>query len=421
MAQAPGKTTWKDGELMSANLKVEQFVKVTPAQVYFAFTRAIGLSEWLCDFATVAPRPGGRIYLWWHGDFYSAGEYKSLEENKSIVFIWHSRQDPAPSQVAVKLEEKDGGTLVSLIQTIPDGKYWEENSHEFLQEWTRSLANLAQVLETGLDKRTFDRPMLGINISDFNPSIAKAMGVPVSDGIRLDFLPKKMGAFRAGLCKDDVVVALDGQPITSDYGSLVMALQGKKGGDKVQVDFYRGPEKKTLAMELASRPVPQIPWEPAVLAKVIRVKYDEGLVALEKSFEGVSEDEAEQRPKQDEWNAKEVLAHLIQTERHWLENLDDVIGGYPRLSDDWAGNSSLHVSATSTAYKTVRGLLDEMKRLSDEMVAYVSIFPQAFVARKASYFQTAIMLLEGSLPHILSHIDQIQTAVTKAKRQSKIN
>jgi hypothetical protein len=164
-------------------------------------------------------------------------------------------------------------------------------------------------------------------------------------------------------------------------------------------------------MQLFSRPVPQIPWEPAGLAIAVRSKYDEGLAALEKSFVGVSESQAELRPAPEEWNAKEVLAHLVQTERHWLENLDDVVGGYPRLSDDWAGNITLHVSATAVAYKTIRGLLDEMKRLSDEMVAYVTVLPPGFVARKASYFQAANMLLEGSLPHILSHIDQIQSAI----------
>jgi uncharacterized protein YndB with AHSA1/START domain len=400
---------------MSTNLKIEQFINATPSQVYFAFTHAIGLTEWMCDFATVAPRPGGRLYLWWHGDFYTAGEYISLEKDKSIIFKWHSRQDPAPSQVTVTLEVQNGGTLVRLIQTVPDGQYWAEKSQQFQQEWTGTLGNLAQVLETGVDKRTFDRPMLGINISDFNASIAKTMCVPVSDGIRLDILPEEMGAYQAGLRKDDVIIALDHKPITSDFGSLIMALKGKKGGDNVQVDFYRGAERRTLSMELTRRPVPKIPWEPAVLAKTIRVKYDEGLAALEKALKGVCEADADQRPAPDEWNAKEVLAHLIQTERHWLENLDDVIGGYPRLSDDWAGNSTLHVIATASAYKTVRGLLDELKRLSDEMVAYAASFPPEFIARKASYFQATTMLLEGSLPHILSHINQIQTAIAKDK------
>jgi hypothetical protein len=371
----------------------------------------------MCDFATVVPRPGGRMYLWWHGDYYSAGEYISLEENKTILFKWHARQDPAPSHVSVTLEGKHDWTLVNLVHTVPEGEYWKENSQRFQQEWTWTLANLAQVLETGLDKRTFDRPMLGINISDFNASIAKGMGVPVSDGIRLDFLPEEMGAYQAGLRKDDVIFALGGKPITSDLGSLVLALQGKKGGDKVEVVFYRGPEKRTLTMELARRPVPQIPWEPAGLAKAVQSKYDEGLAALENAFAGVSEANADLRPAPEEWGAREVLAHLIQTERHWLENLDDMIGGYPRLSDDWAGNITLHVFATAAAYGTVRGLLDEMRRLSDEMVAYVTALPPEFVARKASYFRAAYMLLEESLPHILSHLDQIQSAIANARKK----
>jgi len=402
---------------MPITVKAEQPVKATPAQVFFAFTHAMSLTEWMCDFASVAPRPGGRMYLWWHGDFYSAGEFISLEENRSIIFTWHARWDPAPSQVAVTLKEEDGSTLVSLVHTTPEGEYWSEHAKGFQQEWTLTLANLARVLETGLDKRTFNRPMLGINLSDFNPTIAKAMRVPVNVGMRLDFLPEEMGAYKAGLRKDDVVVALAGKPITNDFGSLVTALEGKKGGDRVEVVFYRGPEKCTLTMELTRRPIPQIPWEPAELARAIQTKYDEGLAALEKSLTGVSEAEANQRPAPTEWNAKEVLAHLIQNERHWLENLDDVIGGYPRVSDDWAGNNTIHTRATAAAYKTMRGLLDELKRLSEEMVMYVAALPVEFVAHKASYFQVANMLMEGSLPHILSHIDQIESAIANARRK----
>ena len=404
---------------MTTTVKSEQFIKAAPSSVFFAFTHAISLTEWLCDFATVAPRPGGRMYLWWHGDFYSAGEYLMLEENKSIKFKWFARFDPAASEVTISLKEHNGDTLVVLDHTVPDGEGWVERAKAFKAEWDITLPNLAQVLETGLDKRTFDRPMLGINISDFNAEIAKTMRVPVKDGIRLDFLPEEMGAYKAGLRKDDVLVSLGGKPITNDFGSLIQALQGKKGGDKVEVVFYRGPEKRTLTMELSKRPIPQIPWDAAGLVKTVRAKYEEGLAALEKAFVGVSEADADLEPAAGEWSAKETLAHLIQTERHWLENLDDLVGGYPRLSDDWAGNSTIHARATVVAYKTIRGLLDEMKRLADEMVAYTSVLPGEFIARKASYFQAANMLLEGSLPHILSHIDQIQNAIAVARMIEK--
>lgn len=42
---------------MSTTVTSEQFVKASPAQVYYALTHASALHEWLCDFATVAPRP----------------------------------------------------------------------------------------------------------------------------------------------------------------------------------------------------------------------------------------------------------------------------------------------------------------------------------------------------------------------------
>jgi len=190
------------------------------------------------------------------------------------------------------------------------------------------------------------------------------LGVPVTQGTRIDSPLETMGAYKAGLRKDDVLVQFNGKPITNDFGSLVTALQGKKGGDEVEVVFYRGPEKKTVIMELSKRPVPEIPWQPAELARQVRAKYDESLAALEQCFQGVTEAEADHEPAAGEWSAKQTLAHLIQTERNWIANLDDVVGGYERLADDWGGNLPAHINATLMAYKNVRGLLAELKRLA---------------------------------------------------------
>jgi uncharacterized protein YndB with AHSA1/START domain len=402
---------------MPVTLKVEKTIKVTPAQVYYAFTHAGALTEWMCDYATVAARPGGRIYLWWHGDFYSSGEYISLEENKSIVFQWRARLDPCTTQVAIFLTFKGDGTLVSLVQDLPEGDYWKENSGRFKEEWIWTLDNLAQVLETGLDKRTFDRPMLGINMSDFNAEIARSLGVPVKDGIRLDFLPESMSAYKAGLRKDDVLISLGGQPITNDFGSLIMALQGKQVGDKLEAVYFRGPEKCTAVVELGKRPIPQIPWNTQELAKLTRATYAEALAKVDAVFLGVSEEEGDHEPAPGEWSAKETLAHLIHNERHWLENLDDVIGGYPRVSDDWTGNSTLHTRATVAAFGKIPALLTELRRMADEMVAYITLLPADFISRKASYFQTVNMLLDGSLPHLTSHLEQMENAIKEARKK----
>ena len=400
---------------MTTTITSEQFIKATPKQVYYALTHATALHEWLCDFATVAPRPGGRMYLWWHGDFYSAGEYIALEENKYVKFKWFARNDPAATEVTLMLTPKEVGTLVVLNHIVPDGDEWRQRAQGFKTEWDSTLPNLASVLETGLDRRTFDRPMLGINISDFSPEIAKNLQVPVSQGVRLDDVRPDMGAHAAGLRKDDVIVELDGKPITNDYGSFVAALTGKKGGDKVQVVFYRGPQKKKVTMELTKRPIPDISWNPVELAKQIRLKYNDSLSRLEACFKDVSEVDADRESAPGEWSAKQTLAHLIQSERGWIANLDDSVGGYERLSDDWGGNLPAHINATVEAYGTVRGLMDELKRLSDEMVAFLAALPKSFMERKASYFQTAAQMLELE-SHTLSHIDQINAALSVTRK-----
>jgi uncharacterized protein YndB with AHSA1/START domain len=402
---------------MSIKVSSEQLVHATPEQVYFAFTRAISLHEWLCDYATVAPRPGGRMYLWWHGDFYSAGEFIALEENKSIKFKWFSRSDPAPSEVTVTIIPKGSQTLVRLDHAVPDGDEWEKRAIAFKQEWDSTLPNLVSVLETGMDKRIFDRPMLGINISDFNPEIARKMGVPVHEGIRLDDVRPGMGAHAAGLCKDDVIVEMNGQPVTNDFGTFISALAGKKGGDSVPVVYYRGSTKHTITMELSKRPTPDIPWAAKELARQLRETYDQSIGRLADCLQGASESDAGFEPAPGEWSAKQVLAHLIQTERNTLSNLDDAVGGYERLSDDWGGNIPSHINATVSAYGTVQGLLDDLKRLAVEMIAFVAELPASYVERKSSYFIYASQLLElGS--HTTSHVEQIKAALSSARQIS---
>ena len=111
-----------------------------------------------------------------------------------------------------------------------------------------------------------------------------------------------------------MLVQIDDQPIT-DYASLTNARQGHAAGDRLMVGYYRGPERRSVSMELSRRPLPTILWNCLELLRAVAGHYAVTYQALRDFFADVSEAEASHRPAAAEWSAKEVLAHLIHSER----------------------------------------------------------------------------------------------------------
>jgi uncharacterized protein YndB with AHSA1/START domain len=396
------------------SVTAEISIQVPVRFAYRAFTNSTSLREWLCDAATVEARPRGRMYLWWRGDFYSSGHFIELEENKRVVFQWHSNQDPEPTTVTVTVTEQDGGTHLTLDHAVPNEGSWMLIAAEFLKHWEASLQNLKSVLETGIDLRIANRPMLGIIPGDFSPDQAEALGVPVRDGMRLDGVVDGMGAQAAGLQKDDVIVEMAGKPITSDFNTLPLALAGKKGGDTVEVVLYRGAEKKTVAMQLSKRPMPDVPFDPAELAGKAREGYTPALAELEKCFEGYNDGQAMKRPAPGEWSALEVVAHLIQEERFNVLRLGGLVNGFELTSDGYGGNVNAAMEATVRANPSIPLMLDALRRSVEEILAYTELLPEEFAANKGSYYRFGSALLQPDL-HLAAHIQQIKDALAAAK------
>jgi len=395
-----------------ATVSTEIFVKASAKTAYRAFTNSTSIREWLCDVATVEPHPKGRMYLWWRGDFYSSGHYLELEENKKIKFRWHGNSDSAPTEVTVSVIGKDGGVLIRLDQEAPD----EKMAETFRENWVERLGNLKSVLETGIDLRIANRPMLGILPGDFTEEQAVALGVPVREGLRLDGLVAGMGAERAGLKKDDVLVGMAGNPITSDFNSLPTAIEGKKGGDKIEVVFYRGPEKKTVMMELSKRPMPDVPFKPAELEKQARELYEAGLAEVEKCFEGVKDADAMQRPEPQEWSALEIIAHLIHGERNNQIFLAGVIDGYEPVTDGFGTNVHAQVQATVKANPSVALMMSALRRAVEETLAMTTFIPNDFATNnKGSYYRFGFGLLQPNF-HITAHTQQIKGTLAAVRK-----
>ncbi len=394
---------------VSAEVHVHAPLKLT----YRAFTNSTSLREWLCDVATVDPHPRGRMYLWWRGDFYSSGHYLELDEDKRLKFRWFSSIDPAPTEVTVTVTEMDGGTLIRMDHEVPDDSAWSKLAEGFRAEWTGSLENLKSVLETGLDLRIANRPMLGIFPGDFTEEQAGVLGVPVREGMRLDGVVDGMGAQKCGLQANDVIIEMAGHPIRNDAYSLPNAIAGKKGGDKIEVVFYRGAERKTVTMELSRRPMPEVPFNAVELAGKARELYKAGLAEVEGCFEGATDAQAIARPAPQEWSALETVAHLIQGERFNQTYLTSLVDGYELVNDGFGSNVHAQVQATVAANPSIELMLSELRRAAEETLAYVSFLPDEFVANKGSFYRFGSVLLQPNF-HLTGHTQQIKDAISAA-------
>ena len=402
--------------MSSQALSFTQLIESPPESVYDAFTNATQLREWLCNVATVVPRPGGRIYLWWNSGYYSSSEFTLTEPGKEVSFTWHGRGEPAPTQVKVTFKAQDGGTLVSLDHSgMGTGDEWEQTISEMEKGWKTSLKNLASVQETGEDIRFVMRPMLGIILDEFNPEIARRLGTPTSEGIRLSGTVEGMGADSADLQADDVIVSMGGIE-TIDGNSLNNVLSVHRAGDEIEIVFYREGEKMSVMMELSRRPIPDIPLTTKELADAVEILYNEIKSMLDEFLVGVTEEEASFKPAPDAWSLKGNLAHFIQGERFYQQYISELVDGYERFADDYGGNCDAFINATIAAYPTIKEMVQEYKSNMAETLYFLANLPDEFVARKGTYWRLAYGLLQDPY-HLTSHLEQMQATLDATRKK----
>ena len=402
---------------MTRSLKYIQPVNAPVSQLFRAFTNATALREWLCDIATVDLKPGGRFYIAWHNGYYVCGEFTFIEPQRQVFWTWHGRGEPAPTRVEVTLQSSgESSTLLTLEHLgLGNTTIWEKAREEMARGWNNALKNLASVLEQGPDLRIINRPMLGVSFGEFDSRRAAMLGIPVETGMRVEGVFEGFSAQKAGLMKNDVLIALGGQPC-NDFPGVLRILESYQAGDTLEVVFYRGAEKKQLLLELSQRPQPKIPSTPQALSRAVQSLYARANDMLEEALQGVSESEAEFKPAQEEWSIKEVIAHLIHVERDTQAYINDVVFSQERVSDGYSDNLNARVAATASVFRTTSHLLDELKRAEDETIFLLRELPENFVANKGSFWRLAFQLLQLEFPaHTQEHVDQIRANLKSAR------
>lgn len=381
-------------------ITVNRSVAASAAEVYRAFTNATGLREWFCDSAQTQVRVGGRVFFGWHDGNALVGKFAKLSPNKKIVMdIRASEGDTDRSQLTVSLSERNGKTHITLTDHS-DGRDWLDISHAIEHGWNDSLDNLKSVMETGVDLRISEKPMLGISFS-----------AQQGKGVTLDSVVAGMAAQQGGLQKGDTILAIEDHK-TDDFAALDVALKMHKAGDTVTIAYVRAGKKYRAPMTLSKRPMPENrPSTAEDLAAVVQALYDHNHKALKAILKGANETQAARAPSTGEWNAKQILAHLILNERyvHWW--LGTVIGSQEAVQDEWEGNISPTIDALVEAHGTLKALFNAL--LTDRRTSVVLLrhLPPEVVARKGSFSRIAANMLDGWGLHGDEHLEQLKAAL----------
>ena len=213
-----------------------------------------------------------------------------------------------------------------------------------------------------------------------------------------------LGAEQAGLQKGDLIKSVQGLSV-ENYAVFDEALQDLSVGDSIEMVFIRDGQEKMCTIILSERPHPDLPSTAQGLSETLAGIFSSANAKLDELFEDVSDTQAEYRPAPGEWNSKEVLAHVIASERDTIPWVSSYLQG----KDTFIYTSLLpaRIKSIQAAFPLIPDLRDELVRSQDEQVYMLAELPPEFVSRKSSYSRLASNILEGTSVHYKEHLQQI--------------
>jgi S1-C subfamily serine protease len=127
------------------------------------------------------------------------------------------------------------------------------------------ISTAKQIAQDLITEGRVRRASMGVEARVLTPAVAEALGLPESEGLLIERVipggPAERAGLRGGdrqavlglrriLLGGDVVTSIDGRPVT-DQMDLNLALNRKRPGDSIQVEYYRGGQKMHTQVTLA--------------------------------------------------------------------------------------------------------------------------------------------------------------------------
>jgi serine protease Do len=194
------------------------------------------------------------------------------------------------------------------------------------------------------DKGEVTRGWLGVGIQDLTPELAEYYGMAKRKGVLVTQVFKDDPADKAGIKKNDIIVALNGQPVSTGR-ELSSIIANTPVGEKTKINLLRNGKEKTLTATVAKRE------DKDLLADAGQKKSDAlGLQVAELSPEraqqfGLAKDESgvlivdvenDSRAEKSGVRVGDVVKGI---NRQKVENLDD----YNNIMDKADKNEPLHM------------------------------------------------------------------------------
>ena len=108
--------------------------------------------------------------------------------------------------------------------------------------------NIAEQIIAG---ETPAHPYIGVTVTSVNAFTAREQGLSVSEGAVVTAVSPDSPAAKAGLEADDIVTAVNGEPVTSADG-LIIAAREHKIGETITLTVVRGDKTQDIEVTLGS-------------------------------------------------------------------------------------------------------------------------------------------------------------------------
>jgi len=215
-----------------------------------------------------------------------------------------------------------------------------------------------------------------------------------------------------GFQKGDMLVSMKGQKVRSQE-EFIKVFRRFHAGQDVPIAFVREGKRRVVTVELGARPVPDVPDDPAALAKQVRETHDKAMASLRATVLPLTDEQAARAPAEGEWSVKQVLAHLSTSERGFHSWVANVLEGVETQGVE--GRLPEQFAAVFASAPTVGALLDRFERDLAETRALIAALTPEHRAYQVRYRRIAELLFGFAL-HTNGHLRQIEATIRAVQK-----